>query len=82
MAFRALLVELLNNLSETDRRALHFSLKDKIPGQYQDDCTPSGSVHILDALFNQNLINEENFDYLIDIFEQIECFSAAKQLKG
>jgi hypothetical protein len=82
MEFRAFLIKLFNQLSDTDRRALHFSLGDQIPRQYRDDCTPSGSLHLLNSLFDQDLITEENFDYLINIFEQIKCFCASAQLKG
>ena len=33
-------------------------------------------------LFDQNLITEQNCDYLIRILEQIDCHSMAVQLKG
>jgi hypothetical protein len=82
MEFRTVLENLFNQLSDTDRRALHFSLGNQIPHQYRDNCTPSGSLLLLDSLFDQNLITEENFDYLINIFEKINCCNASTQLKS
>ena len=69
--FRVLLIRLFNQLSDSDRRALHFSLGDESPRHYRDDCTSAVSLHLLDCLFDQDLINEENFHYLIDVFEEI-----------
>jgi len=82
MEFRALLIKLFNQLSDIDRQAFHFSIGDKIPRKYRDNCTPYGSLQLLDSLFDQNLITEQNFDYLIYIFEQINCYNASTQLKG
>lgn len=82
MEFRAFLTTLFNQLSDIDRQALHFSIGNKIPRKYREDYTPSGSLHLLDSLFDQNLINEENFDFLINIFEQINCSNISTQLKG
>jgi hypothetical protein len=82
MEFRALLIKLFNQLSDSDRQALHFFVGNRVPRRDRDDCTPAGSLHLLDSLFDQNLITEQNFDYLINVFEQIHCYSAAEQLKG
>jgi hypothetical protein len=82
MEFRAFLIKLFNQLSDDDRQALHFSVGNTVPRKYRDDRTPSGSLHLLDSLFDQNLITEQNFDYLINIFEQINCNNASEQLKG
>jgi hypothetical protein len=82
MEFRALLINLFNQLSDIDRRALHFSVGNKVPRQHRDNCTPCGSLHLLDSLFDQNLITEQNFDYLINIFEQINCYNISAQLQG
>jgi len=82
MEFRTLLIKLFNQLSDSDRQALHFSVGNQIPRNYRDNCTPNGSLHLLDSLFDQNLITEQNFDYLINIFEQINCHNASAQLKG
>ncbi len=82
MEFRALLINLFNQLSDTDRQALHFFVGTKVSRKDRDDCTPHGSLRLLDSLFDRNIITEQNFDYLINIFEQINCYDAAEQLKG
>ncbi|CAF3942035.1 unnamed protein product, partial [Rotaria sp. Silwood1] len=45
------------------------------------NCTPSGSLNLLDSLFDRNLITGQNFDYLINVFEQINCNDISEQLK-
>lgn len=82
MEFRAFLIHLFNQLSDANRRALHFSVGNKVPRTDRDDCTTSGSLHLLDSLFDQNLITEQNFDYLINVFEQIRCNDIVEQLIG
>ncbi|CAF1103535.1 unnamed protein product [Rotaria sordida] len=81
MEFRSLLIKLFNQLTNNDRQALHFAVGNKVPRKDRDNCTPSGSLNLLDSLFDRNLITEQNFDYLINIFEQINCNDASEQLK-
>jgi len=82
MEFRAFLINLSNQLSDGNRQALHFFIGTKVPRQDRDDCTPHGSLRLLDSLFDQNVITEQNFDYLINALEKINCYDAAEQLKG
>ena len=79
---RTFLVKLFDQLSDHDRQGLHYSLGNQIPGNCPNRCTPSDSLKLLDSLFEQNLISEENFDYLIDIFERIRCDRVVDQLRG
>ncbi|CAF3416770.1 unnamed protein product [Rotaria sp. Silwood1] len=81
MEFRALLINLFNQLADNDRQALHFVVGNKVPRKDRDNCTPSGSLNLLDSLFDRNLITGQNFDYLINVFEQINCNDISEQLK-
>ncbi|CAF1508023.1 unnamed protein product [Rotaria magnacalcarata] len=81
MEFRALLIEIFNQLSDNDRQSLHFVVGNRVPRNARDDCTPSGSLRLLDFLFDQTLITEQNYDYLIHVFERIKCYEAAKRLR-
>ncbi|CAF2853811.1 unnamed protein product [Rotaria sp. Silwood2] len=81
MDFRVLLINLFNQLADNDRQALHFVVGNKVSRKDRDNCTPSGSLNLLDCLFDRNLITGENFDYLINVFEQINCNDASEQLK-
>lgn len=82
MKLRPLLIKLFDELSDTDRRALHFAFGNDIPRIYRDRYTPLASQQILENLFDRNLITEQNCDYLIRIFEKIHCHNVAIQLKG
>jgi len=80
--FRALLLKLQDCLSNNDRRRLHFLLGDMIPRQIRDDPSLGGTLNLLESLFDQAKINEQDFDYLIHAFSEIRCYAAVKRLKG
>jgi hypothetical protein len=82
MQFRALLVNLFNQLSSVNRNELHFIVGEKVPRSVREDRTPSGSLNLLDSLLDQKIISAQNPDYLINVFEQLVCYDAAEQLKG
>lgn len=79
---RALLLKLQDYLSESDLHRLHFLVGDMIPRQIRDDPTLGGTLHLLESLFDQGKINEQDFDYLIRAFRAIGCHAAVKHLKG
>ena len=80
--FRALLLKLQDHLSDADRRRLHFLVGDIIPRQIRDDPSLNGTLNLLETLFDQALINEQDFSYLIHAFNQIRCYDAVNRLKG
>jgi hypothetical protein len=80
--FRALLVKLQDCLSDNDRRRLHFIVGDTIPRHLRDDPTLGGTLSLLESLFDQAKISEQDFDYLIHAFNEIHCYAAVKRLKG
>ena len=82
MDFRGFLINIFNQLSDDNRKALHFLVANGVTCKVRDDCTPAGSLQLLDSLFDRGLISEENFDYLINVFEKIKCYDASNQLKS
>ncbi|CAF4450515.1 unnamed protein product [Rotaria socialis] len=81
MEFRALLIEIFNQLSDNDRQSLYFVVGSRVPRKARDDCTPCGSLRLHDFLFDQTLITEQNYDYFIHVFERIKCYEVAKRLR-
>jgi hypothetical protein len=79
---RSILLNLQYRLSDTDRERLHFYLKNDVPRQVGDDSTLSGTLRLMQSLFDQDKINERDFTLLIDAFKQIQCFDAVNLLKG
>ncbi len=80
--FRALLIKLQDCLSDNDRRRLHFIVGDTIPRYLRDDSTLGGTLSLLESLFDRAIISEQDFDYLIHAFNEIQCYEAVKRLKG
>ena len=79
---RAILVNIQDRLSNEDRARLHFYLKNDASRTTVDDLTLIGTLRLMDALFDQDKINDTNFTFLIDAFTQIRCFDAAETLKS
>jgi len=82
LEFRVLLVQISEQLSSVSREALHFIFGPIIPRQCRDDCTPSGTLQLLEFLFERGLISERRFDYLIRAFLHIGCGDVVDRLKG
>ncbi len=80
--FRALLLKLQDCLSDNDRRRLHFIVGDTIPRYLRDDPTLSGTLSLLESLFDQAKISDQDFDYLIYAFREIHFYEAVKRLQG
>jgi len=79
---RSILLNLQYRLSDNDRERLHFYLKNDVPRQVGDDSTLSGTLKLMQSLFDQDKINEKDFTLLIDAFKQIQCFDAVHLLNG
>ena len=79
---RALLVRLQHRLSEDDRKRLHFFLSDDIPRYIRDDPSLGGTLSLMESLFEQDKIKEDDFTFLIHAFREIQCADAANLLRG
>ena len=80
--FRALLIQIQNRLSQDDRRRFHFLIGDVIPRHQRDDCTLGGTLTLLESLFDRALISEDYLEFLIRVFNEIQCYDAVNRLKG
>lgn len=79
---REVLLHLLSRLTDYDRERLHFFLQNDVPRPLVDDCSSSGTLKLIQSLFDQDKIREENVILLIAAFEKIGCADAAQLLKS
>ncbi|CAF5012293.1 unnamed protein product [Rotaria sp. Silwood1] len=79
---RAILLKLQDRLSDNDRKRLHFFLGNDIPRRIRDDPSLSGTLSLMESLFDQDKISEYDFTFLINAFTEIQCIDAAKVLTG
>jgi hypothetical protein len=79
---RAIILKLQNRLSDDDRVRLHFFFGNCAPKTITTDLTLRGTLNLMDYLFQQDQIDEQNFTFLISAFDTIQCNDAAKLLKG
>jgi hypothetical protein len=80
--FRVLLIQLSNELSDHSREELHFVVDSIVPRKLRDDCTPTGTLHLFQCLFDRTLITDQQCDYLIHVFREIDCCEAVEKLEG
>ncbi len=73
---------LQQRLSDNDRERLDLYLKNDVPKPVGDDSTLSGTLKLIQSLFDQDEIKEKDFTLLINGFKQIRCFDAVKLLEG
>ena len=79
---RALLVKVQDCLSDSDRCRLHFLFGDIIPRKLRDDPSISGTLNLLESLFDQDKINDQDLSLLVEAFREISCYDAVKRLEG
>jgi hypothetical protein len=79
---RGIILKLQNRLSEGDRVRLHFFFGNYVPRTIRDDLSLRGTLNLMDYLFDQDTINENDFTFLINAFDDIQCTDACKLLKG
>jgi len=79
---RSIIIKLESRLSDDDRERLHFYLGNDVPRKIRDDASLRGTLRLMDSLFDQDKINEQDFTILIRAFEQIQCIDAVNLLKG
>jgi len=79
---RAIILKLQDRLSDNDRKRLHFFLGNDVPRRIRDDPTLGGTLSLMESLFDQDKINEVDFTFLINAFDEIQCTDAVKLLRG
>ena len=79
---RALIVRLQDRLSEDDRKRLHFFLGNDVPRRIRDDPSLGGTLCLMESLFDQDKINDDDFTFLITAFDEIQCLDAVRLLRG
>jgi hypothetical protein len=79
---RTTILKLLDRLSDHDRQRLHFLLANDVPRPIRDNASTSGTLYLMESLFDQDKLSEENFTILIDAFKGIKCIEGLKILKG
>lgn len=80
--FRELLLKIQDLLSDHDRQRLHFLLGDDVPRHLRDDPSLGGTLSVLQSLFDKDIINDQDCDYLIKALTKIRCLDAARRLQG
>ena len=79
---RAIMLKLQDRLTNDDRKRLHFYLGNDVPRRIRDDPSLGGTFSLIDSLFDQDKINENDFTFLINAFDEIQCLDAVKLLQG
>jgi hypothetical protein len=79
---RSIILRIQYRLSDKDRESLHFFLSDDVPRRIRDDLTSNGTLNLMQSLFDQGKITEQDFTLLINAFKQIGCIDAVKLLEG
>jgi hypothetical protein len=79
---RSIILKLQDRLSDNDRKRLHFFLANDVPRRIRDDPTLTGTLNLMESLFDQDKISEQDFTFLIDAFRGIQCVDAVKLLRG
>ena len=79
---RAIILDIQDHLSDTDRQRLHFHLGGDVPRRIRDDPSLHGTLNLTDSLFDRGKISDEHFTFLISAFDEIHCINAVKVLKS
>jgi len=79
---RGIILKSQNRLSDDDRLRLHFLLGNHVPRSIRDDLSFRGTLKLMESLIDQDKINEQDFTFLINAFDEIQCIDAAKLLRG
>ncbi|CAF3852816.1 unnamed protein product [Rotaria sp. Silwood1] len=79
--FRALLLKIQDLLSDNDRHRFLFLLGEDVPRYLRDDSSLSGTLRVLESLFEKAIISDQDCAYLIKAFKKIHCNDAAKRLQ-
>lgn len=80
--FRLILTEVDEDLSDQDRKRLHFVIGNVIPKRLREHPTVADTVILWETLFERGKISSDDFQFLIDTFDGIGCHRAARKLRG
>jgi hypothetical protein len=80
--FRGILLRLQDLLSDDDRRRFHFFLGEDVPRCIRDNPSLEGTLSLIETLFERDKISAEDFSFLIEAFDEIQCQDAAKFLRS
>ena len=70
---RAIILKLQDRLSNDDRKRLHFYLGNDVPRRIRDDPSLGGTLSLMESLFDQDKISENDFTFLINTSEEQPC---------
>jgi len=79
---RAFILKLETRLGYDDRVQLHFFVGNHVPRSIREDLSLAGTLRLMESLIDQDKISEEDFTFLINAFDKIQCTDAAKLLRG
>jgi hypothetical protein len=74
---RSIILKIQSCLNDNDRRRLQDFFDDNIPKRIPDDI-----LCLIEYLFDQDKINEQDLICLINLFDEIQCTDGAKVLRG
>ncbi|CAF1305876.1 unnamed protein product [Didymodactylos carnosus] len=70
--FRGILLKMVEDLSDLDRRKFYFILGDIIPRRLRDNVSIESSIEVLEILFDILRLSDNTLSYLIHALEQIQ----------
>ncbi|CAF4587025.1 unnamed protein product, partial [Rotaria sp. Silwood2] len=79
---RAYLLKLQDRLNDNDRKRLHFLFGNDVSPQIRDDPSLGGTLSLIESLFDQGKINEQDVSVLITAFNEIQCHNAVRVFQG
>ena len=77
-----LLIRAQDHLNDDDREKLHCYMRNDVPRRIRDNPTLSGTLNLLESLYERGRFDEDDLTFLIEAFKEIQCFKVARQLKG
>ena len=81
-SLRTSILKIVDRLSEHDRQKLHFYLLNHVPRQISDNHSLQGTLNLMQSLFDQGKVSEQNPSILIDAFVKIKFYEGLKILEG
>jgi len=79
---RVLLANIPKTLSDDERKLFGFVIGDIVSRVDREDTTLGGILNIIESLFQQEIITEDNLGFLIQVFDAINVKTAVRRLKG
>lgn len=78
---RTVIIKSLRQLSDDDRKRLHFYFGHVVSRRMRDDISHSGTLAVIDSLSDKGIIDRNNSAFLIDAFDGIECVDVVNRLR-